>query len=64
MKRIARASLASFCLAIVSLAITGALYEMIGKWRDEQRFASHIMRVLFLDYGLSPVRGDVRVARK
>jgi hypothetical protein len=46
MKRIARASLASFCLAIVSLAVTGALCEMIGKWRDEQRFASHIMRVL------------------
>ncbi len=38
MKRIVRASLAGFWLVIVSLAITGALYEMIGRWRDAQRF--------------------------
>ena len=38
MKRIARASLAGFCLLTVSLTITGALYEMIGRWRDMQRF--------------------------
>jgi pimeloyl-ACP methyl ester carboxylesterase len=38
MKRIARASLAGLCLATVSLAITGALYERIGRWRDAQRF--------------------------
>jgi pimeloyl-ACP methyl ester carboxylesterase len=33
-----RASLAALCLVAVSLAITGALYEMIGGWRDAQRF--------------------------
>jgi len=38
MKRIARASLAGLCLVAVSLAITGALYETIGRWRDTQRF--------------------------
>jgi pimeloyl-ACP methyl ester carboxylesterase len=38
MKRIARALLAGLCLVTVSLAITGALYEMIGRWRDVQRF--------------------------
>ena len=38
MKRIARASLAGLCLVTVSLAITGALYEMIGRWRDARRF--------------------------
>jgi len=38
MKRIARASLAGLWLVIVSLAITGALYEMTGRWRDMQRF--------------------------
>jgi len=38
MKRIARASLVGLWLAIVSLAIIGALYEMIGRWRDAQRF--------------------------
>jgi pimeloyl-ACP methyl ester carboxylesterase len=38
MKGIVRASLGGLCLAIVSLAITGVLYEMIGRWRDEQRF--------------------------
>jgi pimeloyl-ACP methyl ester carboxylesterase len=37
MKRIARAMLA-VCLVTVSLAITGALYEMIGRWHDSQRF--------------------------
>jgi pimeloyl-ACP methyl ester carboxylesterase len=38
MKRIARASVAGLLLVTVSLAITGALYEMIGRWRDTQRF--------------------------
>jgi pimeloyl-ACP methyl ester carboxylesterase len=38
MKRIARASLAGLCLVTSSLAITGALYEMIGRWRDTRRF--------------------------
>ena len=38
MKPIARASLAGLCLLTVSLAITGALYEMIGRWRDTRRF--------------------------
>ena len=38
MKRIARVSLAGLCLVTVSLAITGALYQMIGRWRDAQRF--------------------------
>ena len=38
MKRIARASLAVLCLVTVSLAITGALYEVIGRWRDARRF--------------------------
>src|SRR2546428_10541522 len=38
MKRIARAWLAGLWLVTVSLAIIGALYEMIGRWRDAQRF--------------------------
>ena len=38
MKRIARVSLAGLCLVTVSLAITGALYKMVGRWRDTQRF--------------------------
>ena len=38
MKRIARAWLAALCLVTVSLAITGALYETIGRRRDAQRF--------------------------
>jgi protein-S-isoprenylcysteine O-methyltransferase Ste14 len=38
MKRIARASIAGLLLATVLLAITGALYEMIGRWRDARRF--------------------------
>jgi len=38
MRRIVRASLAGLCLITVSLAVTGALYEMIGRWRDAQRF--------------------------
>src|SRR5580704_13180950 len=38
MKRTVRASLAALCLVTVSLAITGALYEMIGRWPDAQRF--------------------------
>jgi len=38
MKRIVRASLAGVCVAVLSLAITGALFEMIGSWRDARRF--------------------------
>jgi len=38
MKRIVRASLAGLVLVTLSLAITGALYEMVGRWRDAQRF--------------------------
>jgi pimeloyl-ACP methyl ester carboxylesterase len=38
MKRMLRTSLAGLCLATVSLAITGTLYEMIGRWRGAQRF--------------------------
>jgi pimeloyl-ACP methyl ester carboxylesterase len=38
MMRMLRMTLAGVCLATVSLAITGALYEMIGRWRDAQRF--------------------------
>jgi len=38
MKRIARASLAGLSVVIVSLTISGALYEMIAKWRDARRF--------------------------
>ncbi len=47
MKRIARASLAGLLLVAVSLSITGALYEMIGRWRDTQRFPQrgHIVQV-------------------
>jgi hypothetical protein len=47
MKRIARASVAGLLLVAVSLAITGALYEMIGRWRDAQRFPQrgHLVQV-------------------
>ncbi|PYX27438.1 MAG: hypothetical protein DMG77_19035 [Acidobacteria bacterium] len=38
MKRIARTSLAGLFLVVVCLAITGVLYEMIGRWRDTRRF--------------------------
>lgn len=38
MKRIARMSVAGLCLVTVSLAITGGLHEMIGRWRDTRRF--------------------------
>src|SRR5947209_2903437 len=38
MKRIARALLTGLCLATACLAISGALYEMIGTWRDARRF--------------------------
>ena len=38
MKRIACMSLASLLLVAVSLAITGALYEVIGRWHDRQCF--------------------------
>lgn len=40
MKRIARTSLASLFLVVVCLAITGALYEVIGRWRDKRHFLS------------------------
>ena len=47
MKRIVRASLAGLLLVAVSLAITGALYQMIGRWRDAQRFRQrgHLVQV-------------------
>src|ERR1700685_2630897 len=38
MKPIVRASLGGLCLVTVLLAITGAIYEMVGRWRDAQRF--------------------------
>src|SRR5579871_2529433 len=38
MKRIARASFVGLLLVTVLLAITGVLYETIGRWRDAQRF--------------------------
>jgi pimeloyl-ACP methyl ester carboxylesterase len=38
MKRIARALLAGLCLVIVCLAISGALYQMIGARIDARRF--------------------------
>jgi pimeloyl-ACP methyl ester carboxylesterase len=39
MKRIARWSVAGLLLVTVCLAITGVLYEMIGRFRDSRRFA-------------------------
>ncbi len=39
MKRIASTLLAGLFLVVACLAITGALYEMIGRWRDTRRFA-------------------------
>jgi pimeloyl-ACP methyl ester carboxylesterase len=38
MKRIIRASVAGLCFLTASLAITGALYEIIGRWHDARRF--------------------------
>ena len=38
MKRIAQALLAGILFVTVFLAISGALYEMIGRWRDARRF--------------------------
>src|SRR5215469_4649209 len=38
MNRIARASLGGLLLVTVVLAVTGALYEIIGRWRDVHRF--------------------------
>lgn len=38
MKRIVRVCLAGLCLVTASVAITGSLYQMIGRWRDAQRF--------------------------
>jgi pimeloyl-ACP methyl ester carboxylesterase len=37
-KRIARASLVSLLLVSVSLAISGALCQIVGRWRDARRF--------------------------
>jgi pimeloyl-ACP methyl ester carboxylesterase len=47
MKRIARTSLAGLVLVVVCLALTGALYEMIGRWRDTRRFPErgHLVQV-------------------
>jgi len=47
MKRITRASLVSLLLVIVSLAITGALYEMIGRRGETRRFPQrgHLVQV-------------------
>ena len=47
MKRIARVLVAGLCLATACLAITGAVYEMIGRWRDARRFPQrgHLVRV-------------------
>jgi pimeloyl-ACP methyl ester carboxylesterase len=46
MKRIARALLAGLCLVTACLAISGALYQMIGTWRDARRFPNrgHLVR--------------------
>ena len=46
MKRIVLASLAGLLLVTVALTIAGALYEMIGRWRDAQRFPQrgHLVR--------------------
>jgi len=43
----ARPLLAGFLLVIVSLAITGALYQMVSRWRDAQRFQQrgHLVQV-------------------
>src|SRR4029077_4101294 len=38
MRRIVRTSLAGLFLVVACLAINGALYEMIGRWRDTRRF--------------------------
>jgi pimeloyl-ACP methyl ester carboxylesterase len=38
MKRIARASLVGLCLVTLSLAISGALYEVISRWLDARHF--------------------------
>jgi len=47
MKRIARTTLAGLCLVVVCLAIAGALYELIGRWRDTRRFPErgHLVQV-------------------
>ena len=46
MKRIARTSLIGLSL-VLCLAITGALYEAIGRWRDTRRFPErgHLVQV-------------------
>lgn len=46
MKRIARGLLAGLLLVTVSVAVTGALYEMIARWRDTGRFPErgHLVR--------------------
>jgi hypothetical protein len=47
MKRIARKLLAGLLLVVMCLAITGALYEIIGRWRDTRRFPErgHLVQV-------------------
>ena len=47
MKRIARALVAGLFLVVVCLVITGALYEMICRWRDTRRFPErgHLVQV-------------------
>src|SRR4051812_48700225 len=47
MKRIARTLLASLFLLFICLAITGALYQIIGRWRDTRRFRKrgHLVQV-------------------
>ena len=47
MKRIARMSLFGLFLVVVCLAIIGALYEVIGRWRDTRRFPErgHLVQV-------------------
>src|SRR5579864_5162019 len=47
MERLARVSLTAICVAGLSLAITGSLYEMIGRWHDAKRFPQrgHLVQV-------------------
>jgi pimeloyl-ACP methyl ester carboxylesterase len=47
MNRIARASIAGLLLFAISLAIAGALYEVIGRWHDAQHFPQrgHLVKV-------------------
>jgi pimeloyl-ACP methyl ester carboxylesterase len=54
MKRIVRSSLAALGLVVVSIAITGALYARIGRWRDVRRF---LQRGRFVQAG--PIRMNI-----